>query len=290
MPLSTERRMVVVAGLSGAGKTVVLNALEDCDYYCMDNLPVRLWPEFLRFVRESPQPLYLQVAVGIDARNPVDTLAAFPQMLREISGSEFVTDLVFVEASEAALLKRFSETRRKHPLSVEGVRLSAAIQRERQLLSALAEGADIRIDTSDTYVHQLRDFVSRRIARRPAATLSLQLSSFGFKHGVPHDADFVFDVRCLPNPHWLLHLRNLTGKDPEVVAFLENEPLVGKMISDIQTFLDAWIPVFAAENRSYLTVAVGCTGGHHRSVYVIESLARHFGALGRTVLVTHRDL
>jgi RNase adapter protein RapZ len=286
----TERRMVVVAGLSGAGKTVVLNALEDCDYYCMDNLPVRLWSEFLRLVRESDQPIYQRVAVGIDARNPIDALATFPQMLREIGGPDFVADLVFVEASESALLRRFSETRRKHPLSVEGVSLSNAIQRERQLLSALSEGADIKIDTSDTLVHQLRDFVRERIARRPAATLSLQLTSFGFKHGVPHDADFLFDVRCLPNPHWLLHLRNLTGKDPEVIDFLRSEPNVEQMVAHLQAFLDHWIPIFAAENRSYLTVAIGCTGGHHRSVYIVESLARHFSEAGRAVLINHRDL
>jgi UPF0042 nucleotide-binding protein len=282
--------MVVVTGLSGAGKTVVLNALEDLGYFCIDNLPVGLVRDFVRLSTEAEQPVYQRMGVGIDARNPEASLSQFPQLLRELRSHDFSIELAFVEADEATLLRRFSETRRKHPLSAEGVPLSLAIERERHLLGPLAEAADLKVDTSNTYVHQLRDFVRERIARRPLAILSLQLTSFGFKHGLPPDADFVFDVRCLPNPHWLTHLRNHSGKDPEVIEFLRDAPMVAEMVAQIIAFLDKWIPAFAAENRSYLTIAVGCTGGHHRSVYVVEQLRAHFAAQGRALMVTHRDL
>ena len=251
-----ERRLIVVTGLSGAGKTVVLNALKDLDYYCIDNLPIGLLIEFCQHIWERYHPFYQYVAAGIDARNPRGLLA----------------------------------TRRKHPLSSERVSLAEAIDQERQLLGSLCEQADLRIDTSRTSVNQLWNYVKERVARRPKATLSLQLTSFGFKQGVPRDADFVFDVRCLPNPHWETHLRHYSGRDAQVIAFLEQSPRVGQMIQSIAAFLDRWIPAFEAENRSYLTVAIGCTGGYHRSIYIVDRLSAHFSEQGKKILVSHRDM
>jgi UPF0042 nucleotide-binding protein len=284
------RRLIVVTGLSGAGKTVVLNALEDMDFYCIDNLPIGLLMEFLRQGQDREPPLYQKMAIGIDARNPLDTLWRFPDLLKALSSCEMTTELIFAEADDETLIKRFSETRRKHPLSRDGVSLQNAIQQERELLGPLLDQADLRIDTTHSRVHQLRDLVRERVVRRTAGTLSLQLISFGYKNGVPHDADFVFDSRCLPNPYWEPLIRDHTGHDPAVVDFLERSPLVREMVQHISGFLDAWIPRFEADNRSYLTVAVGCTGGHHRSVYIVERLRDHFVAQGKCVLVTHRDI
>lgn len=283
------RRLIIVTGMSGAGKTTVLNVLEDLSYYCIDSLPIGLAPELFSQIRSTEQPLYENVAIGIDARNPADALTNFPRFLRQQQSSEFAVELVFVEAGDEALLRRFSETRRKHPLSATEVSLTVAIHEERRLLGRLAEYADLRIDTSRTSVHQLRALVRERVAQRQANIMSVQLISFGFKHGLPADADFVFDVRCLPNPHWEPRLRDLSGRDPPVIEFLEAAPLVHDMTAQLRAFLDAWLPRFEADQRSYLTVAVGCTGGHHRSVYIVERLASHLSSQGRHVLVTHRD-
>ena len=288
--VTLPRRLIVVTGLSGAGKTVVLNALEDTDFFCIDNLPIGLLMEFLRQGRDADQPLYQKMAIGIDARNPLDTLWKFPDLLKELSSCDMTTELIFVEADNDALIKRFSETRRKHPLSKQGMSLSGAIRQERQLLGPLLDQADLRIDTSHLRVHQLRDLVRERVARREATALSLQFISFGYKNGVPHDADFLFDTRCLPNPHWEAQLRDYTGHDQPVIDFLERSPLVREMVQHISAFLDAWIPRFELDNRSYLTVAIGCTGGHHRSVYIVEQLNAHFSAQGKSILVTHRDI
>lgn len=283
------RRLIVVTGLSGAGKTVVLNALEDLGYYCIDNLPIGLWPALAREIHESGEPLYSRVAIGIDARNPVEALNAFSDRLRQAKGEYLSAELIFMEASDETLLRRFSETRRRHPLSSDAISLTLAIREERRRLGPLSEAAALRIDTSRTSVHQLREAVRERIAHRDATTLSLQLVSFGFKHGVPADADFVFDVRCLPNPYWEPHLRDLTGRDPRVIAYLESAPLVGEVANGLCDFLDTWVPRFEADNRSYLTVAVGCTGGHHRSVYIVQRLADHCMRRDQAVLVSHRD-
>jgi len=283
------RRLIIVTGMSGAGKTTVLNVLEDLSYYCIDSLPIGLAPELFSQIRSAEQPLYENVAIGIDARNPADALTNFPRFLRQQQSSELAVELVFVEAGNDALLRRFSETRRKHPLSATEVSLTVAIHEERRLLGTLAEYADLRIDTSRTSVHQLRALVRERVAQRQANIMSVQLISFGFKHGLPADADFVFDVRCLPNPHWEPRLRDLSGRDPPVIEFLEAAPLVHDMTAQLRAFLDSWLPRFEADQRSYLTVAVGCTGGHHRSVYIVERLASHLSSQGRHVLVTHRD-
>jgi UPF0042 nucleotide-binding protein len=282
--------MIVVTGLSGAGKTVVLNALEDFGFYCIDNLPISLFTEFLSHILQGGEDLYQRVALGIDARNPPDVLTQFPNILHQLGMGDFETELVFVEANHETLLRRFSETRRRHPLSSSEISLWDAIHKERALLSPLCDQADLRIDTSHYHVHLLRDYVRERVAYHPLSNLSLQFVSFGFKHGIPLDTDFVFDVRCLPNPHWEAHLRDHSGQDPQVIEFLEKTPMVKEMAQHISAFLDSWIPQFEAENRSYLTIAIGCTGGHHRSVYIAERLAAHFKTLGKHVLTRHRDL
>jgi len=289
MGLLAPPRLVIVTGLSGAGKTVVLNALEDLCYYTIDNIPIGFLPAFLRHIAEVDQPQYRYMAIGIDARNPADSLSEFPERLVEMRRGA-VADLVFVEADDQTLFRRFSETRRRHPLSGQDLSLALAIQEERRLLGALSEHADLRIDTSHSSVQELRDRVQERIALRPAGTLSLQFIAFGYKHGVPADADFVFDVRCLPNPYWEIRLRDLSGQDPEVVAYLEGAPEVRAMTEQIGAFLERWLPRFEAESRAYLTIAIGCTGGRHRSVYVAERLAERFGGTGRALLVTYRDM
>jgi UPF0042 nucleotide-binding protein len=282
---------VVVSGLSGAGKTIVLHALEDLGYYCIDNLPANLLPAFAAQMVRPEGPDYDSAAVGIDARNPARSLQSFPAIFRDLRQQGVRCELLFLEADEASLIKRFSETRRKHPLTSATVPLADAIRRERELLEPLSSAADIRIDTSHTTMHQLRDMVRERLDRRPERRLSLLFESFGFKRGVPGDADYVFDLRFLPNPHWDPRLRPLTGHHAEVAEFLAAEPMVEEMFQALRDFLERWLPRFEAENRAYLTVAMGCTGGQHRSVYMAERLAAHFRARGQqVVLVRHREL
>jgi UPF0042 nucleotide-binding protein len=287
--LPQDRRLVVITGLSGSGKTVVLHTLEDFGFYCIDNLPVMFLGQFESEL-QSNNSIYHHLALGIDARNPADSLAQVPELLRRVRASGIATELIFLEANDEILLKRFSETRRRHPLSSQSLPLARAIDSERRLLAPLAESADMRVDTTYMHIHQLRDLVRERIARRPVNTLSLQFMSFGFKHGVPAESDFVFDLRCLPNPHWEAGLRDQTGRDADVIAFLSASSQVQLMIDHIAEFLDRWVPSFERENRVYLTVAVGCTGGRHRSVYVTERLAEHFRKMGRNALVNHRDI
>jgi UPF0042 nucleotide-binding protein len=228
--------------------------------------------------------------VGIDARNPADSLSSLPDSIKHFRAEGIDTELVFMEAGDDVLTKRYSETRRKHPLSSAEVSLTDAIARERIILSELSDFADLRIDTSHTVVHGLRDIVRDRIALRTAAELSILFLSFGFKHGVPREADYVFDVRCLPNPHWDKNLRRYTGKDQPVADFLGAQAMVQDMLEQLKDFLEHWIPKFEAENRSYLCVTIGCTGGHHRSVYLVEQLAAHFIGQEKNVLINHRDL
>lgn len=285
-----DRRLVVVSGLSGAGKTIALDALEDHGFYCIDNLPIAFLPQFAQEMTGGSQSLYQQIAVGIDARSPVDSLSQFPSMLQRLKAGGRATELIFIEAEDDVVLKRFSETRRRHPLSGEGISLARAIAAERRLLDPLSECADLRIDTSSMHIHQLRDLIRERVVRRPVAGQSLQFLSFGYKHGVPPESDFVFDVRCLPNPHWEASLRDLSGRDQEVIAFLDRASQVQQMVDQIAAYLGAWIPAFEQENRLYLTVALGCTGGRHRSVYVAERLVQHFRSLGRHAMVSHRDI
>lgn len=284
------KRLLVVSGLSGAGKTVALHALEDCGYYCVDNLPVGFLEEFARQVRASDLPLYRRVAVGIDARNPAEGLSRFPEILHGLRAPDFVPELLFFEATDDVLIQRFGETRRRHPLSTDLVSLPDAIDRERRLLGPLSERADLRLDTTRTHLHGLRSLIRQRVVGRDPSRTTLQLQSFGFKHGVPRDADFVFDARVLPNPHWQPTLRDYTGLDDPVRQFLEASTLAVEFIADLAGFLQRWVSAYEQENRSYLTVAVGCTGGRHRSVHVVESLAAGLRGGGRRLLVKHRDL
>ena len=267
-----------------------MHALEDAGFYCVDNLPVGILPTFAAYLAEHELPHFKRVAIGVDARNHPTAIAAFPATLDALRAQGVNAELLFIDASDDTLLQRFSETRRKHPLSSAEMSLPAAIERERTILDPLINRAEMRIDTTHRNVHELRSIIRELIAERPAGTLALQFRSFGFKYGVPSDADFVFDVRCLPNPYWELELRDLTGLDTGVCEFLAGAPLVAEMIADICRFLEAWIPRFAGINRSYLTLAFGCTGGRHRSVYIAERVAQHFSAPDRQAVINHRDV
>jgi len=282
-------RLVILSGLSGSGKSIALHMLEDLDYYCVDNLPVGLLRAFVDHTVASSLPLYDRTAVGVDARNDPDEIAAVPEVMGSLRG-RVQCELIFLTADEDILLKRYAETRRKHPLSGRNLSLRAAIQRERELLSPIVDASDLIIDTTRTNVHQLREMVRERVDRRTEQRLSLTFSSFAYKHGVPRDADFVFDARALPNPYWDLSLRNYTGKDAPVISFLDGQESVQRMLADLVAFLERWIPELVKSNRSYLTVAIGCTGGQHRSVYLVEKLAQHFRQMHELVLTHHNEL
>ncbi|MEE8342263.1 MAG: RNase adapter RapZ [Gammaproteobacteria bacterium] len=283
-------RLVIVTGLSGSGKSVALRTLEDAGYYCIDNLPVALLEAFVDQLVVTGNLPPREAAVGIDARNQSSELSRFPDILAHLKNRGIETEILFLRADEPTLLKRYSETLRKHPLSGDKMSLADAIQQEKDLLDPISENADMHIDTSRINVHQLRDLVRDRIARDKPQSISLLFQSFGYKHGVPTDADFVFDARCLPNPHWEPLLRPLTGLDQEVIDYLREQSLVDQMLSSLSEFLEAWIPRFVENNRSYLSIAIGCTGGHHRSVYLAETLASHFGEHYDDVLTRHREL
>jgi UPF0042 nucleotide-binding protein len=284
--------LLIVSGLSGAGKTVALRTLEDIGYYCIDNLPLFLLRELALGLRRTHLGASGEArhgaAVGIDARNQPDFLADLPRLTAELREQGIDGRVIFLHADIHTLIKRFSETRRKHPLTGGALSLAEAIERECELLEPLGRIAEIRIDTTHTNVHELRDLIRERLGGAVQASVLLQ--SFGFKNGVPEGVDFVFDVRCLPNPHWQEALRPLTGRDAPVIEFLARAPEVGEMCADLQWFLDRWIPRFETDGRSYLTIAVGCTGGKHRSVYLVEALSRHLSANGHRVLVRHREL
>lgn len=283
-------RLFVISGTSGAGKSIALHALEDLDFYCIDNLPLALLPSFAQELVKSDVRHYENAAVGIDVRNLSANLEAFPKILGELRQTDIDVRIVFVDADDNTLIKRFSETRRRHPLSSKTLALADAIRQERVQLEPIAAFADLQFDTSRTNVHQLRDIIQQQIGGADANRTTLLFQSFGFKHGIPVDADFVFDVRCLPNPHWEPHLRALTGKDREVASFLEGHSEVAEMQQEIAGFLHKWLPRFQADRRSYLTVAIGCTGGQHRSVYMVEALAQHFTDDNAAVMTRHREL
>ena len=283
--------LIIISGLSGSGKSVALRALEDIDFYCIDNLPLSLLDAFALDVQsQSDSSMQRNVAVGIDARSRPEQLDRFTDIINGLKTKGINCKVLFLRADDATLLKRFSETRRKHPLSGTATPLADAIDDETRLLSPIAANADMFIDTSRTNVHQLRDLVMEFQGKSGSNRVSLLLRSFGFKHGVPADADFVFDARCLPNPHWQPALRNLTGKDREVAEYLEGEPLARQFYDTLETFLSTWIPHFEADNRSYLSVAIGCTGGQHRSVYLVEKLARQLGSLPVDIMTRPREL
>jgi RNase adapter protein RapZ len=297
-PVGKTMRLVIVSGLSGSGKSVALHTLEDVGFYCIDNLPLFLLENLALGLHEGRDDAFTLTAVGVDARTSQgtgadagrDELGHLPELVRTARARGIGCDVLFLDARTETLIKRFSETRRKHPLTRGDRSLDEAIRLERSLLEPIRSCADIRIDTTQTNVHELRDLVRSRLVGGASPKASILLQSFGFKHGVPHDVDFVFDLRCLPNPHWQPELRHLTGRDRPVIAFLDASEEFCRMRTDLQDFFDRWIPRFETDGRSYLTVAIGCTGGQHRSVYMTESLRHHFEAGGHQVMVRHREL
>jgi len=288
--MNQERRLIVVSGFSGAGKTVVLNTLEDLSFYTIDNLPVSLLNKLIEQLSEENNTLAKHIAIGIDARNTLEDFSFLPDTIKKLENKNIQSELIFIEANDDVLTRRFSETRRKHPLSSETISLSDAIQQERSIIGPLAEASDLRIDTSYMHLHELRNIVRQRIDQRKNTKLSLQFMSFGFKNGLPKDADFVFDLRCLPNPYWNKDLRKYSGQEQPVIEFLSKQNDVIEMMGDLEQFLNRWIPNFEADNRSYLSIAFGCTGGHHRSVFIAEQLANKFNNQEKKVMIRHRDL
>ncbi len=283
-------KLVIVSGLSGSGKTVALHTLEDEDYYCVDNLPLGLLPDFVERVSNRTLQPYENIAVGIDARSEANDLRHFNKIIQPLREKDIEFEIIYLQAELNTLIKRFSDTRRKHPLTTKGLPLSEAIEVERVLLSSISSEADLFIDTTYTNIHQLRDQIKQQIVKDSGAKLSLLFQSFGFKHGTPTDSDFVFDVRCLPNPHWESNLRPLTGLDTEVIKFLQSQNEVQDMMEHIKQFMQNWIPKFEKQNRHYLTVSIGCTGGQHRSVFIAQQLHDDFNELVDNVSVRHREM
>lgn len=282
-------RLLIVSGRSGSGKSTALNMLEDHGYYCIDNLPASLLPAFV--TRISSETVALpRVAVSIDARNLPDDLKKVPQIIVELQASKIDTEIIFLDANSPTLIKRFSESRRKHPLTTDRIGLREAINKEREMLEPIAALAGLSIDTSTMSVHELRSTVRLRVLEKKDSSLALMFESFGFKNGVPIDADFVFDARSLPNPYWDQALRPLSGLDDAVKQYLASQDDVVAMQTDIYEFLEKWIPRIERSNRSYLTVAIGCTGGQHRSVYLCEQLKQAFSGRVSNLQVMHREL
>lgn len=288
----TEQPMhlVIISGRSGSGKSTVLNVLEDVGYYCIDNLPLALLPELIRQTRDSDSDEHKMVAVCIDARNATADFSQFAQLMMELP-SGVQTDIIYLDASTPTLFKRFSETRRKHPLSNRQTALREAIRQEKNLLEPIANAADLVINTSQMSVHELRAIVKKRVFRESSSnSMAILFMSFGFKRGIPIDADIVYDVRCLPNPYWVPNLRTQTGHDADVKEFLNDQPEVIEMFDDIRNYLDRWLPRFEANSRSYMTIGIGCTGGMHRSVYLSERLRSWYASRFDNVQVHHREL
>lgn len=283
-------RLIIVSGRSGSGKSTALDVLEDNGFYCIDNLPAGLLPELAERAlihTELAQPL---VAVSIDARNLPSHLSRFPELLDEVRGRHIQCDVLYLDADEETLLKRFSETRRRHPLSSANRSLAEAIRVESDLLGPIADLSDLKINTTSLNLYQLRDIIKLRLLDKPEAGTAFLFESFGFKRGMPVDADVVFDVRCLPNPYWKPELREHSGLDLVVAEYLQEQPDVQEMYDDIYAYLHKWLPRIAASNRSYVTVAIGCTGGHHRSVYLADRLGKELKKTLKNIQVRHRDL
>lgn len=283
-------KLVIVSGLSGSGKTVALHTLEDAGYFCVDNLPVGLLPEFIEKMTRSKPALYDLIAVAIDARSGVDDMDRFDAIINQIRSLEISVEILFLTSDIKKLLSRFSETRRKHPLSRSGLPLIEVIQLERNLLSNIYSNADLIIDTTAFNVHELRQTIINRLLPDSGTGLAILIQSFGFKHGLPADTDFVFDVRCLPNPYWEDQLKSLSGKDDSVIQYLQGFEEVNAMFDSILDFLKTWIPWFEKENRSYMTISIGCTGGQHRSVYLVDKIAYELQQIRYNASVHHRDL
>jgi UPF0042 nucleotide-binding protein len=282
--------IIVISGLSGAGKSIALHMLEDLGYYCIDNMPAALLKPFVAHTVRSEEASYQRTAIGLDARNTPQEVATVPGLLDELKRSGIHCEVVYLQAGDAELLRRYAETRRKHPLSSKQRGLPEAIQLERELLAPIAHAADRIIDTSHMGLHDLRHLVHRTVGHEADGALMMTFESFGFKRGIPGDADFVFDVRTLPNPYWEHALRHLTGRDPPVIEFLKGHAAVQRLIDDIESFITRRIADYQATSRGYLTVAVGCTGGRHRSVYVVEQLLTRFTSRFPQAIARHNSL
>ena len=281
--------LVIISGRSGSGKSTVLNILEDCGYYCIDNLPASLLPALADRLSLETTGIS-RIAVSIDARNISADLRRVPQIMEEMKAKNLPVRIMFLDANIQTLLKRFSESRRKHPLSSAEMGLKEAIGRESELLEPISLLAWLTMDTSKMSVPSLRELIKRQVVGSGDSNMALLFQSFGFKNGVPVDADIVYDVRCLPNPYWDSNLRTLTGKAPAVAEYLDEQSEVQDMLKDISQYLRTWLPKYEENNRSYITVAVGCTGGQHRSVYLCEKLASNFSRFISNVQVQHREL
>jgi len=278
-------KLIILSGRSGSGKTIALHALEDQEFFCIDNLPLSMMLD----LTEKLKAEHDAVAVSIDARAVPDDLAEFNDIYEKLQQGPYKTEVIFLDANDAVLLKRFSETRRRHPLTQDGLSLREAIAHESELLEPIRRSADLNVDTSTLNIHQLRDLIKFRVDG-DSSSLDLMFISFGYKHGIPNDADYVFDARCLPNPYWDESLRSFNGRDEPVQKFLADQSRVQEFFWQIKVFLHTWLPRFETDNRSYLTIAIGCTGGQHRSVYITEQLAEHFRQEHSKVTVRHREL
>lgn len=284
-------KLIIVSGRSGSGKSTALHVLEDLGFYCIDNLPIGLlFPLSQEATSQIATHRLKKMAVSIDARNLSGELANFEDIYQQLKQTGADIEIIFLDADEQSLLQRFHATRRKHPLSDDKTSLREAISNEKHLLEPLSRLADLYVNTTGLSIYELRDMVKQRVAGRKDQELALLVQSFGFKHGVPVDSDYVFDVRCLPNPYWDTSLRKHTGLDQPVIDFLEKEPSSRQMVDDLTGFLGTWLPSFADSNRSYMTISIGCTGGQHRSVYVCERLGEHFRSHYRNVQVRHTEL
>lgn len=281
------KHLIIITGMSGAGKSQALNTLEDQDYYCIDNLPLNMLEAL--FTNEWVIAKD-KIAIGVDVRSGKNQLDSLPAVVKRLK-SQFRTDLVYLYASKGIIFKRYSETRRKHPLSTSEMGLDAAIRAEYELLTAVRAIADFQLETSDTDIYQLANAIKQRICVLASKQLSMSFQSFGFKYGAPRDSDFIYDVRCLPNPYWVPELRIKSGQEDAVATWLDSQELVQDMYLDIRKFLETWMPHFIDNQRAYLTLSIGCTGGHHRSVYLIDKLAEYFRAdESISIIVNHREI
>lgn len=283
-------RLIIISGRSGSGKSTALNVLEDNGFYCIDNLPASLLPDLAQRALLHTELLHPQVAVSIDARNLPSQLQRFPELLQEARDKHIQCDVLYLDADDETLLKRFSETRRRHPLTTDTRSLAEAIADEANLLAPIADLADLKLNTTNLNLYQLRDVLKLRLLNKPELGTAFLVESFGFKRGMPVDADLVFDVRCLPNPYWKPELREHTGLEAEVQEYLAAQPDVEEMYQDILAYLNKWLPRFAASNRAYVTIAIGCTGGQHRSTYIAERIGQALKESLTNVQIRHRDL